>query len=110
MTTAGSISVFLLAESRLLREALARILHKRSDINVVGSTSQTPAITETITSLAPQVLLYDPADIASGFTLIRTLREFIPSLRIVLIGMEAGADIFLRAVREGIAGYALKDA
>lgn len=29
-------NVFLLAENRLLREALARILGKRSDISVVG--------------------------------------------------------------------------
>lgn len=110
MASAGRISVFLLAESRLLREALARILHKRSDMDVVGSASSTPDIIETIASMSPQVLLYDPVDITSGFTLIRMLREYSPGLKIVLIGMEASAEVFLRAVREGIAGYALKDA
>src|SRR5438105_8322819 len=36
-TIVGKISVFLLAENRLLREALAKILNKKTDITVVGS-------------------------------------------------------------------------
>ena len=36
MSTAVSIPVFLIAENRLLREALARILGKKNDITVVG--------------------------------------------------------------------------
>ncbi len=110
MTTAGRISVFLLAESRLLREALARILHNRSDMNVVGSASYSPAVTEVIVALSPQVLVFDPVDMTAGLDLVRTLRECSPGLRILLIGMDPGPEVFLRAVREGIAGYTLKEA
>ncbi len=110
MTTASRISVFLLAESRLLREALTRILHNRSDMNVVGSASYSPAVTEAILALSPQVLVFDPVDITSGLALIRTLRDCSPGLKTILIGMDPGPETFLRAVREGIAGYALKDA
>jgi DNA-binding NarL/FixJ family response regulator len=110
MTTASRISVFLLAESRLLREALTRILHNRNDMNVVGSAGYSPTVTEAIIAVSPQVLVFDPADIASGLALVRTLRDCSPGLKIVLIGMDLGPENFLRAVREGIAGYALKDA
>ena len=104
------ISVFLLAESRLLREALARVLQSRNEMNVVGSAGYSPGVTQAIVTMSPQVLVFDPAEINTGLALVRTLREFAPGVRIILIGMESGAEIFLRSVREGIAGYLLKDA
>jgi DNA-binding NarL/FixJ family response regulator len=110
MMTAIRVSVFLLAENRLLREALTRILHNRNDLNVVGSASYSPAVTEAIVTLSPQVLVFDPVDITTGLAFVRTLRECAPGLRVLLIGMDPGPEVFLRAVREGIAGYALKDA
>src|SRR3954466_11382700 len=109
-TVVSSISVFLLAESRLLREALTRILRKRNDIHVVGSSSCSETVTNAIGALFPQVLLFDPVDVMSGLTLVRTLRDQLPAMKVILIGMESCPEIFLRSVREGIAGYALKDA
>ena len=110
MSTAVSISVFLLAENRLLREALARILNKKNDITVVGAATYSPVVVEAISAVSAQVLLFDPVDAASSLTLIRAIRESVPGLKVVLIGMEPNGELFLRAVREGIAGYLLKDA
>jgi DNA-binding NarL/FixJ family response regulator len=110
MQVKASVSVFLLAENRLLREALARILNKKNGITVIGAASYTPEIETTIASLLPDVLLFDPVDIDTGFTLIRSLRESLPAIKLIVIGMEADTEYFLRAVREGIAGYLLQDA
>jgi DNA-binding NarL/FixJ family response regulator len=55
-------------------------------------------------------LLFDPLDWNVGVNLIRHLRDSMPMLKIVMIGMETDGELFLRAVREGIAGYLLKDA
>jgi DNA-binding NarL/FixJ family response regulator len=107
---ARRISVFLLAESRLLREALAKVLQGRNEVNVVGSASYSAAVTQTIITTSPDILVFDPIDINVGLGLIRALREFSPAVRVILIGMEPGAEIFLRSVREGVAGYLLKDA
>lgn len=107
---ASRISVFLLAESRLLREALARVLQNRNEMTVVGSASYSSGVTQAIITTCPQVLVVDPADVNIGLALVRALREFSPGIRVILIGMESGAEIFLRLVREGIAGYLLKDA
>ena len=110
MSTDVSIPVFLLAENRLLREALARILSKKSDISVVGAAKCSPAIAEMILAASAQVLLYDPADSSSSVAFVKSLRASVPGLKVVLIGMDTDAEVFLRAVREGVSGYLLKDA
>lgn len=109
--SAESVQVFILAENRLLREALTRILSKKSDIRVVGAAAFSPDVVRQISSAAPDVLLSDSAAVAlSDLRLVAEVLEAIPGLKVVMIGMDADPEIFLRAVREGIAGYILKDA
>jgi DNA-binding NarL/FixJ family response regulator len=110
MSTELSIPVFLLAENRLLREALARILNKKSGITVVGASRYSLGVPETIAAVSARVLLFDPFDTSTSLSFIRTIRESLLDLKIVLIGMEIDSELFLRAVRECIAGYLLKDA
>jgi DNA-binding NarL/FixJ family response regulator len=106
-----SVQVFILAENRLLREALTRILGKKNDILVVGASAFSPDVVEQISSVAPDVLLSDSAAIAlSDLRLVSEVRAAIPGLRVVMIGMDADREIFLRAVRDGIFGFVLKDA
>ena len=106
-----SVQVFILAENRLLREALARILSKKSDIRVVGASAFSPDVVGQISDAAPDVLLSDSAAVAlSDLRLISEVRAAIPGLKVVMIGMDADRDTFLRAVRDGIVGFVLKDA
>jgi len=56
-TIVGKISVFLLAENRLLREALAKILNKKTDITVVGSAPLSSGVVLKITASSPQVAI-----------------------------------------------------
>jgi DNA-binding NarL/FixJ family response regulator len=106
-----TVQVFILAENRLLREALTRILNKKSDICVVGAAAFSPNIVEQISAAAPDVLLSDSAALAlSHLRLVSEVRSAIPGLKVVMIGMDAEPETFLRAVRDGIVGYVLKDA
>jgi len=106
-----SVQVFILAENRLLREALTRILGKKNDIVVVGASAFSPDVVEQISSVAPDVLLSDSAAVAlSDLRPISEVRAAIPGLKVVMIGMDADREIFLRAVRDGIVGFVLKDA
>jgi DNA-binding NarL/FixJ family response regulator len=106
-----SVQVFILAENRLLREALTRILGKKNDIRVVGASAFSPDVVEEISSAAPDVLLSDSAAVAlSDLRLVSEVRAAIPGLKVVMIGMDADREIFLRAVRDGIVGFVLKDA
>ena len=105
------VEVFLLAENRLLREALVRFLAKSGDILVVGAGSYSLAAHREIIASRPCVILLD----SSGLNLfaakvIPALQAAIPDLRVVMIDMDADKATFLTAVREGVAGYILKDA
>ena len=105
------VSVFLLADNRLLREALVRILAKKVEINVVGATGFAPLIFDQLTASKPDVILFDSLNLAfQGPRLVATFRKILPSARIVMIGMERDENIFFHAVREGVVGYVLKDA
>jgi DNA-binding NarL/FixJ family response regulator len=107
----GNIQVYILAENRLLREALARILNAKSDIRVVGSSSFGPSVVDEMRAVAPEVLLTDSAALAlSELRLLQEVHQVLPSLKVVMIGMETDTETFLRAVEDGAVGYMLKDA
>jgi DNA-binding NarL/FixJ family response regulator len=106
-----NIQVYILAENRLLREALTRILNKKSDIRIVGASAFSPQVVGEIAGAAPDVLLSDSAAVAlSDLRLVSEVRRAIPGLRVVMIGMESDRQTFLRAVQDGVVGYILKDA
>jgi DNA-binding NarL/FixJ family response regulator len=106
-----SIAVFILAENRLLREALARILSKKADTHVVGACAFSAQIVEQIAQASPDVLLADSSvPNLPGLQLIPELRGAVPGLKVVMIGMDGERESFVQAVRDGIAGYVLKDA
>ena len=106
-----TVRVFILAENRLLREALTRILSKKSDIQVVAAAAFSPDVVGQISNAAPDVLLSDSAAVAlSDLRLCSEVRAAIPGIKVVMIGMDADRETFLRAVRDGITGYVLKDA
>jgi DNA-binding NarL/FixJ family response regulator len=108
---AEMISVFLLAENRLLREALTRILNKKNDIRVAGAAPFSPQIMEQIVAAMPDVLLSDAAGTAlTDLQVIPEAQKAIPGLKVLMIGMEPDKEVFLRAVRSGAVGYLLKDA
>jgi len=104
-------NVFLLAENRLLREALARILGKRPDVEVVGAGSPSDFSFKEISAAGSEILLLD--SLTSGlpeFHVVRSALRALPALRVLLVGMDEDEGLFLEAVRAGAAGYLLKDA
>jgi DNA-binding NarL/FixJ family response regulator len=104
-------AVFLLAENRLLREALLRILSKKDDIRVVGSGSYGPDMFEQIVSTGANVVVLDSvAPVLAEDGVVRELHQLNPAIRVVMVGMEPEEAVFLRVVQAGAIGYVLKDA
>jgi DNA-binding NarL/FixJ family response regulator len=111
METQIVADVFLLAENRLLREALIRILTKKCDIRVVGAAPYSLDTQEQIIAARPSIVLLDSiGPIFSEARLAATLQTAIPGLRVVVVDMERDERTFLRAIGEGVVGYVLKDA
>lgn len=103
--------VYLLAENRLLREALSRILNKKGDIRICGAAPLNPDTEARVAELKPDILLADATVLeAPAVNIIPNLRKRLPELRIVMIGMDSNRESFLQAVRTGVQGYVLKDA
>jgi DNA-binding NarL/FixJ family response regulator len=103
--------VFLLAENRLLREALIRLLGKRKEVRIVGANTYSASVHNEIIAARPQIILLDSSGLAfSRSALITTLRAAMRNLRIVMVDMDPDEEIFLSAIRAGVVGYILKDA
>lgn len=107
--TEEPVSVFLIAQNRLVRESLTRILEKTDDIRVTGAGAFSTLVTDQILAAAPDVLLMD-AFAASHLEFVREVQRKILSLKIVMIGMPEDEQSFLQAVRWGASGYVLEDA
>jgi DNA-binding NarL/FixJ family response regulator len=104
------VSVYLLAENRLLRDTLARLLRKRSEINVVGvSRSSETAKAELISSQC-EVVLTDCFDDTARGDFLQDLLDQTSGIKVLLFGMNEDPDVFLKAVFLGICGFLLKDA
>jgi len=105
------ITVFLLAENRLLREALARVLDSKHDIRVVAAVAFDARTRERVSELRPRILAVDSSVFAhAGLDFIESIRRAVPDTRILLVGMESDKKTFLRSVRAGVSGYVIKDA
>jgi DNA-binding NarL/FixJ family response regulator len=103
--------IFLLCENRLLREALLRILGKRSDLSMVGACGYSASALSGVVASQPRVVVLDSLRLALGPPLLlRHIQESLPNARTVMIGMELREEDFLNAVREGVAGYVLREA
>ncbi len=107
----SKMSVFLVAGNRLLREALARLLTRKGDVEVCGVSSLLPEIPSSSAMLNAEVLVLDAITVQlSDYALIPEITAQAPNVKIILIDMEDDPEIFLKCVRAGAVGYLLKDA
>jgi DNA-binding NarL/FixJ family response regulator len=106
-----SVSVFLMASNRLLRETLAKLLVRRGGFKVSGVSPFVPDAFSLVEASGADVLILDSVSARSSESaLISQTNNHIPCIKVVLIDMEDDPAIFLDCVRAGAAGYLLKDA
>ena len=101
--------VYVLVENRLVRETLVRLIHKRSDLCVVGQ-GGSPEANDVLNSECDIVILDDleKASLLGSHLLDRF--QASGTVRVVLIDMQDDKEQFLTAVRSGVSGYLLNDA
>ena len=98
--------VYILAQNRLVREALSRILANKSDIVLVGSSSPSEASVQEIVATTPDVLVIDSfATGSSHLDFVHELQQDLRVIKLVVIGMDLEPQHFLEAIREGVMGY-----
>jgi two-component system nitrate/nitrite response regulator NarL len=109
-TSASAINVYVVAEHRLLREPLVRLLQKRADICVVGANGYTEVIAKEIATSRCDILLLDSPTTVRAKGLVNELSEKFPRIQVVAFGMDEDPSAFTRAVISGVSGYVLKNA
>jgi two-component system, NarL family, nitrate/nitrite response regulator NarL len=104
------IRVFLLLQSRLLRDALDRLFRKRGDFLVVGCCGPEECSAQQLSDAQCHVLA---ADFFDAKWLPATLQRGAGNsfgLKLLLLGMSDDPREFLAAVRGGVIGYLSKEA
>src|SRR5882724_543632 len=104
------VSVYLLAENRLLRETLARLLAKRGGLSIAGVSRYTESTVEEIFASGCAILLMDSMATKQSTTLLGDLSERAPGIDVILFGMDEDMDLFVRSAYLGVSGYVLQEA
>jgi len=105
-----SVKVILADDHQIVRQGLRALLEAEPDMTVVGEVSEGLSVADTVTRLAPDVLVLDlmmPG--LNGLEVTRQVSQRSPSVRIIVLSMHANEAYVLEALRNGAAGYVLKD-
>jgi DNA-binding NarL/FixJ family response regulator len=109
--TTKASRAFVAAENILLRETLARVLSRCSDIEVAGVGSVNSELPGILREKQIQILLLcGRGNVEGDLQLIQKLRSEVPNVRTVLMHRAKTEEEFLECVRAGIQGYLTADA
>jgi DNA-binding NarL/FixJ family response regulator len=105
------VGVHIISGNRLMRELLARILNKRSDLSAVSADKIDLESRKSLDGNCSMVALFDsPWSVLQETAAIRELLNPPSAWKIIVLGMEEDPKIFLELVRLGTSGFLLKDA
>jgi DNA-binding NarL/FixJ family response regulator len=110
LTANPQARVFLVIENRFLRESLARLFRKRSELSVIGETSPSDPDSRFAELFSRCDVLVGDYLVPACLRLERGENDAAASPKVALIGMSPDENQFLQAVRAGVTGYVLADA
>lgn len=104
------IRVMVVDDQQLFRRGIVALLGTESGIEVVGEAGDGIEATSLATSTAPDVVLLDvKMPQRSGTEACRSIKDAVPTTKIVMLtASEEEADLY-EAVKAGASGYLLKD-
>jgi two-component system, NarL family, response regulator NreC len=104
-------SIVLADDHQVVRQGLRALLEAEPDFNIVGDAGDGLGAISLVERLKPDVLLVDlmmPG--LNGQEVTRRVRKLSPTTRTVVLSMHASEPYVMEALRNGAAGYVLKDA
>ena len=103
--------VLLAEDQAMVRGALAALLDREADIEVVAEVARADMVVAAAFAAQPDVALLDiemPG--GSGLTAAHALRTALPSCRVVILTTFGRSGYLRRAMESGAVGFLLKDA
>jgi two-component system, NarL family, response regulator DesR len=105
------IRVLLAEDQAMVRGALAALLSREKDIEVVAEVARGDVVVEAASASRPDVVLLDiEMPDGSGLDAAQALRRALPSCRVVILTTFGRSGYLRRAMESGAVGFLLKDA
>jgi two-component system response regulator NreC len=108
---ACKITIVLADDHRVVREGLRALLEAESDLNVIGDAGDGLSAIRLVNRLKPDVLVLDlmmPG--LNGQEVTRQVRKSSPKTHVIVLSMHSSEPYVMEVLRNGAAGYVLKDA
>ena len=103
------IRVVIVADIRLYREGVARVLARHPRIRVVGAADGATSVEQLLANGRTDVVLLDMAT-ANSTSLIRTLAAAAPDVKVIALGLSERESDVIECAEAGISGYVTGDA
>lgn len=104
------VRLLIVEDHQLVLDGIAALLKDEPSINVVGLAENGNEALEKAKVLLPDVVLMDIGmPIMDGFEATRQFQTTLPDVRILIISMHDEPEYIMRVMREGAAGYVLKN-
>jgi DNA-binding NarL/FixJ family response regulator len=105
-----TIRIVLADDHHLVRAGLRALIQSLSGFEVIGEAADGRQVIQLAETLQPDMVLLDVAmPEMNGLTAAAQLAAVAPNTRVIILSMNSTADLVLRAMRAGVAGYLLKD-
>ena len=107
-----NVTRVLLADDHVLvRAGIRMLLEKIPNVEVVGEASTGRAALELVKSRLPNLVLMDVAMAElGGLEALPRITKNFPGVKVIILSAHANEEYVIRALRNGAAGYMLKDA
>ena len=108
--TAHPITIFIVEDQQLTREALTLTLEQEADMTVIGNAATGQAAMKKLGALQPQVILLDLnlSDI-SGAIVMQWVKNHLPKTRTIILTAQQDVTFPRRLLRAGAVAYLTKD-
>jgi len=101
--------IFIVDDHPLVREWLANLIEKNSDLTVCGEAEDAPTALEGIAETQADLAIIDLSlGSGSGIDLIRSIRSSFPDVAMIVLSMHDERVYAERIIRAGARGYVMK--
>jgi DNA-binding NarL/FixJ family response regulator len=109
--TVHRIKVFLADDHNLVRQALAEMINRNSDFEVVGQCGDGLQVVAQVLEAKPEVLVLDIAMPGlNGLDVCKEITHKLRKLGVLMLSMHDDEEFVARALENGASGYLMKEA
>lgn len=106
----AKIKVLIVDDHKLIRDGIVAILDKTDDIEAMGSVGSGEEAVNFVREEKPDLVLMDIVmGGMNGIEATRWIKDFEPSVRVILITMEISKEYVAAGIKSGVNGYLPKD-